>query len=471
MDIHRINTVLAKAIVGLQEAEVRVMAEAMAVGVTSYDVPSPKGMAGAYRVPSPAELGQTKPRPEVDSDYAAAHAVKDPAGWMKLFDSLKPGQTLWVDYRSVMGKSSPGYVPFKVGRKSNSKKYNYSAVTLLAPGQGKTMERGWQPKLYKQRGKIDFALGDMGTILKGLYLQKKGMVAKGIAEAMEGSPQQRQDIRVLRKAIDAFDEAQQRVFAMADVVAGRGSEDHEFAARLRNARDLLGYAQKVIQSGSMGESLRWRQDANAGWPDLKGLQFAYKRASAEAQKAAAVAMGQVKPALEVLNRVHAVFLRAAAAETLARRAMANKAPRSTEYDVPSPLAMGFTPKPSKQWEKKKVQIGDKTVSASVRGVWGVAKGSGGWVVFYAPTGEPVSTKLKGVRGQTFRTQQLAKLVADGWIQAVPEFLRAKPAQVKALFQRHHEKMRQIAVDVADPGGKPLGYHSDPEQGYQRIRQG
>jgi hypothetical protein len=29
-----------------------------------------------------------------------------------------------------------------------------------------------------------------------------------------------------------------------------------------------------------------------------------------------------------------------------------------------------------------------------------------------------------------------------------------------LFRRHHEKMRQIAVDVADPGGQPLGYHSE-----------
>jgi hypothetical protein len=174
MDIHRINSVLAKAIVGLQEAEVRVMAEAMAVGVTSY------------RVPSPAELGKAQRQPEVDSDYAAAHAVTNPAGWTKLFDSLKPGQTLWVNYRSPMESSGGRYVPFRVGRKVNSKKYKYSAVTLLAPGQKKTMGPGWQPRLYKRgggpifkEGEVDFTIGDLGTQLKGLYLQKTKASPKG----------------------------------------------------------------------------------------------------------------------------------------------------------------------------------------------------------------------------------------------------------------------------------------------------
>ena len=46
MDIRRVNNVLEKAIVGLQDGEIEAMAEAMAVGSSSYEVPGPtkKGM-------------------------------------------------------------------------------------------------------------------------------------------------------------------------------------------------------------------------------------------------------------------------------------------------------------------------------------------------------------------------------------------------------------------------------------------
>lgn len=67
MNIERVNGVLGRAITGLQAAEIDAMVEAMASGVTSYEVPSPKGVAfgttGAYRVPSAPPLRKVrKPR-------------------------------------------------------------------------------------------------------------------------------------------------------------------------------------------------------------------------------------------------------------------------------------------------------------------------------------------------------------------------------------------------------------------------
>ena len=56
MNVEAVNAVLVKAIIGLQAGEIDAMAEAMATGATNYDVPSPKGAAGGYRVPSPKDL-------------------------------------------------------------------------------------------------------------------------------------------------------------------------------------------------------------------------------------------------------------------------------------------------------------------------------------------------------------------------------------------------------------------------------
>jgi hypothetical protein len=167
MDIERVNRALTKAILSFQEAEVQVMAEAMAVGVTSYQVPSP---GTPYKVPSPAEFGF---QPGVTADYAATHAVTNRAGWAKIFDSLKPGQTLWLSFHSAMAETR-GYVPFRVGRRGHSKKYNVSSITLLKPGQKKSFGPGVQTKLYKRGKDVSFALGDMATDLRGMYVQKKG---------------------------------------------------------------------------------------------------------------------------------------------------------------------------------------------------------------------------------------------------------------------------------------------------------
>jgi len=65
MDVQRINSVLSRAIMGLQGGEIEAMLEAMAIGdLSSYDVPSPSQLAKAktYKVPSPARFGFKKPR-------------------------------------------------------------------------------------------------------------------------------------------------------------------------------------------------------------------------------------------------------------------------------------------------------------------------------------------------------------------------------------------------------------------------
>jgi hypothetical protein len=169
MNIEHVNRALTKAILSFQDAEVQVMAEAMAVGVTSYQVPSP---GTPYKVPSPAEFGF---QPGVTADYAAAHAVKDQAGWAKIFDTLRPGQILWVWYTAVMSTNRRGYTPFRVGRRGHSKKHNVSSISLMLPGQKKSFGPGWQRKLLKWGdGSVDFVIGDLGTTLRGLYVQKKG---------------------------------------------------------------------------------------------------------------------------------------------------------------------------------------------------------------------------------------------------------------------------------------------------------
>jgi hypothetical protein len=61
MDVQRANAVLVRAIEGMQAAEVQALAEAMASGVTSYDVPPPGMMGGGYRPPKPGVLG---PKPK-----------------------------------------------------------------------------------------------------------------------------------------------------------------------------------------------------------------------------------------------------------------------------------------------------------------------------------------------------------------------------------------------------------------------
>jgi len=98
-----------------------------------------------------------------------------------LFDSLKPSEVIEVAMSSVMGMSradTGNYHPWKVGRRSRSKKYNYETITLV-PLTGKKPPAHAAYKLWKrgdgERG-ISASHGDMGVFLKGIRRPAPGAV-------------------------------------------------------------------------------------------------------------------------------------------------------------------------------------------------------------------------------------------------------------------------------------------------------
>jgi hypothetical protein len=146
---------------------------------------------------------------------------------------------------------------------------------------------------------------------------------------------------------------------------------------------------------------------------------------------------------------------------------------STSYKVPSPAAMGFTPKAkgkkasSGQWKRKKFEVvlppkvpweeeTEETIQAVVRGPWAVHKslfgGRRGFVVTHAPSGQMVT--FPGYSGTFYDTQKQAKLAVDRWIEAFPELLNPG-RNVKALFQKYHKDMKEISRKVVDPSGRSV----------------
>lgn len=112
---------------------------------------------------------------EVDAEFARAHAVTDREKYAEVFDRLKSKQTVWVSYGAVMGTASKEFRPYTVGRRSHSKKYNVTSITLLPPGQTKASKfRNFNRiSLMKYKdGQVSIALGDMGASLLGMYLEK-----------------------------------------------------------------------------------------------------------------------------------------------------------------------------------------------------------------------------------------------------------------------------------------------------------
>ena len=108
---------------------------------------------------------------EVDAAHAKAHAVTKREEYARVFDQLKSKQTLWVSYSAVMGTASKAFRPYTVGRRSHSKKYNVTSITLLPPGV-KKQGRFMKTQLRKRGEQVSIALGDMGAQLLGLYLEK-----------------------------------------------------------------------------------------------------------------------------------------------------------------------------------------------------------------------------------------------------------------------------------------------------------
>lgn len=109
---------------------------------------------------------------EVDAAHAKAHAVTSPEELSKLFDRLKSKQTVWMAYSAVMSTASKDYRKYTIGRRSHSKKYNRSAITMLPFGQKKVGRFSKITLSRRGEGTVGVALGDMAASLIGLYVEK-----------------------------------------------------------------------------------------------------------------------------------------------------------------------------------------------------------------------------------------------------------------------------------------------------------
>jgi hypothetical protein len=110
----------------------------------------------------------------------AERGSTDPAEWPQIFDSLKPGQTVYIAMTAVMGSGrgpeSGTYYPHKVGRRSVAKvpRWWSEAITLMpADGSKRSSFAGY--KLWKGKGRetgepyVSMSSGDMGVTIKGIY--------------------------------------------------------------------------------------------------------------------------------------------------------------------------------------------------------------------------------------------------------------------------------------------------------------
>lgn len=95
----------------------------------------------------------------------------DHEGYVKIFDKLKPKQTVHLALKSVMGmgKYTDGeFHPFTVGRKSTSKKTNSVAITVMP--EGKKLPAMGKFTLRKRGDKVMAAQGNMAVMIKGMKL-------------------------------------------------------------------------------------------------------------------------------------------------------------------------------------------------------------------------------------------------------------------------------------------------------------
>ena len=106
------------------------------------------------------------------------------------FDSLKSGDIIEMAAISVMGMSkrfSGDYHPWKVGRRSHSKKYNVTSLRL-DPVTGPKASARAAVKLYKRRDRVSAGVGDMGLILKGLRRAAKSNRRKNSRRNVAAGP-------------------------------------------------------------------------------------------------------------------------------------------------------------------------------------------------------------------------------------------------------------------------------------------
>ena len=106
------------------------------------------------------------------------------------FDSLKSGDIIEMAAISAMGMSkrfSGDYHPWKVGRRSHSKKYNVTSLRLH-PVTGPKASARAAVKLYKRRDRVSAGVGDMGLILKGLRRAAKSNRRKNSRRNVAAGP-------------------------------------------------------------------------------------------------------------------------------------------------------------------------------------------------------------------------------------------------------------------------------------------
>lgn len=109
----------------------------------------------------------------------------------KVYNSLKKGQTVELWYDSTI-KKGESWVPFTVGRKTFSKKYNVGKITLTLEGsRGKYF-------LYERQGEISFAIGDLATSLIAMRVAS-AKNSSGNLSTTAATKEQVQEIRVLMK--------------------------------------------------------------------------------------------------------------------------------------------------------------------------------------------------------------------------------------------------------------------------------
>ena len=102
MNIEHVNAVLVKAILGFQEEEIESMAEAMAVGLSSYEVPKPKGYAGAFKVPSPKDLEPKGGSSDIDERVRFTKALSKQLKRLK--KDVKGIKSIRQGYKGTGGK-------------------------------------------------------------------------------------------------------------------------------------------------------------------------------------------------------------------------------------------------------------------------------------------------------------------------------------------------------------------------------
>lgn len=140
-----------------------------------------------------------------DPAAIAAKAETNKDQWGALFDRLKPNQLLYVATTSVMGMGASAtgqYLPYRIGRRSESKKkYIKTRITLLpAWGNVGAARRMARVSLWKDKnGRVGASHGDMALFLKGLYAPPPG--------ATESLDEATAEEHGMESLIEAFDPA------------------------------------------------------------------------------------------------------------------------------------------------------------------------------------------------------------------------------------------------------------------------